>query len=634
MKDSSVDSSAKDEPPPAKKARFDMSQNQIKTIPNRLLEQAEQEQQQHKSLIIDPTQKGLATATSLLAKCIARNEMDRAEQLDDDENAVDPSRFMSSEVALYEHIVAFKSLAASASELYQYIADPKSGGKQSLNDEEHDLLEILCQLLLHPNPDIGTSVVSVLLEWMDPSLLEDDPTALRPMLRLAQRILKEATDALVESLDRLGPVALGEHDMKQTLASTESDNEDDEVGKGTEDIISLFENLMEIELLAATADAAEPSEPLIAPDINESATLHLCRQTRLFPWLLQQVDAVNQGTELSSLHGRAMELLANFAPREEIYTVVPDWSRLPLCSGNFIEDDDGAVQKGTSEKKCIDGIEVILMAVASFKKKQPSDEMELEFLENACIIMASALTYSAANVHAFLRCQGVELVIRCLKERVHAGGVALKWLDFGSGKDAIHTKACETIVDAGALKYLFPILMGRSMPRHALESTKKEKKEWLSSLETAVVRILYGLTRHLRDDSPHDVKTRLLAKFTDNEKCDRLVELCLLYSQKARVAEFKFFKSDVEDELEDEEAVQLAALDAKLEGGGELYHRLAAIIAFCCLGSRHCHERVLEQLHMHQNGMNLIVDALEEFCSVLDAGQQKEQLQRYLKGLL
>ena len=91
--------------------------------------------------------------------------------------------------------------------------------------------------------------------------------------------------------------------------------------------------------------------------------------------------------------------------------------------------------------------------------------------------------------------------------------------------------------------------------------------------------------------------------------------------------------SRLEDQVEEEETIQLAALDAKLKGGGEVFHRLGAIAAFLCVSSKRCHERILSQLQLQQSGISVVKAALEEFVSVLGPGAQKEQLQSYLSQI-
>ena len=425
-----------------------------------------------------------------------------------------------------------------------------------------------------------------------------------------------------------------------------------------------------------------------------SVAATLCRETAFVSWLFQQISAAADARDDDDdetkdptllLRNRSMELLAYLAPREEIYSIITDWSRIPAYRSTFAAttttaSDNNKVDKKTNQqqsKSTLDGIEILLQSVAAFRKRQPTSEAQVEFLENAAMVLASCLTYSPKAVKTFLEAQGIELVMRCLKERVYAGAVALKWLDFGSSSSSstdsddndhstVYRHACEELIQAGALKRIFPLFLGRHLPKYYQNAAttakqRKEKKEFHHATEETVVRILYALVRHLRDDSPHDAKERLLAKFvgvassssnnpaddnddnssSSNEKVNRLVELLLAYDQRARLAEYKFYRSDVEEELmataegggQDDAVIQLAALDAKLAAGGDVLHRLAAIAAFCCTGSKRCHEQILAQLHAQQSGIGLIREALEEFVSVLGESQQKQQLQRYLEEI-
>ena len=102
------------------------------------------------------------------------------------------------------------------------------------------------------------------------------------------------------------------------------------------------------------------------------------------------------------------------------------------------------------------------------------------------MVLSSILTFSPASVQAFVDAQGIELVIRCLKERVYAGGLTLKWLDF-AGSDIVYRHACEYLVEVGALKFIFPLFMNRNLPKlYNLSDTistkqKKMKSEYQTS---------------------------------------------------------------------------------------------------------------------------------------------------------
>ena len=299
------------------------------------------------------------------------------------------------------------------------------------------------------------------------------------------------------------------------------------------------------------------------------------------------------------------------------------------------------------------------------------DVDENEYLENLFDALSASLL-SEQNVDAFLGGQGVELMLRCLSERVNSGFGALKVLFFcmaGTGLSSSSLRsykaASQTFVEAGGLKLLFPIFMGRksSMPKPAkctdagnikllkkyaacMEEGKKPSKrakrvahanrDWFSKIEMHCIQILYSLTQHIDEESAQDSKARLLAKFieSDCEKCDRSVELCLKYDSKMRQAEYAYFKSDEAEDAEERGInVDLAALNAKLIGGGDLFHRISAILAFAAIGSKRCHEHILEQLRVNNSGIGLIKDSLREFANMLNEDSQKKQLNNYLSAI-
>lgn len=609
-----------------------------------LLAQAEQRQQQQQggSKFVALTVAGVKAVAAALKKAIETNALQRAKE-EDGEGCDTAALYMESEVALYEHIAVLKAFAADPATLYPVLL-------------EQNVLSDLVQLLLHDNVDIAVAVTAVLLEWLDADLMlppqqsdssvstekvDDDNAQKRrqALTQMAASLLQHdvsdgGAELLVDNLARM---------MLPTTSAEEDDDNNDEVGRGVADILSLLENLLEM-------DSLEPQQPpLLVTTRNGSTSVaaHFCKETALVPWIFQQLgDTCTENAKGGLYRDRAMELLAYLAPREDIYTYIQDWSRIPLYTSTFQSSGDYR----TKEKKdnaTVDGIEILLQCVATFRKRQPASDSEVEFLENSCMVLASVLTYSSAAVQSFLDAQGIELVMRCLKERVYAAGLALKWFDF-AGSELVYRRACEHLVQAGALKYIFPLFLGHNLPKYYSEATttkqKKAKNDFHQSVESTTVRILYALIRHLREDSPDDALERVLAKFVgnsneDNEKVNRLVDLLLAYDQRARLAEYKFFRSDVEETLlldqndsneSKESMIQFAALDSKLAAGGDIWHRLAVIAAFVCTGSKQCHRQVLERLHAKESGIGLVREALEEFVSVLDeTSDQKEQLQNY-----
>ena len=89
------------------------------------------------------------------------------------------------------------------------------------------------------------------------------------------------------------------------------------------------------------------------------------------------------------------------------------------------------------------------------------------------------------------------------------------------------------------------------------------------------------------------------------EKCDRLLELFLKSDEHMRLAEAKYVRSD-EAELADERGIdpELAAFHARLKGGGDMFYRLGAILAFAAVGSKKCHVCIMEQLQLKKSGIS------------------------------
>lgn len=560
-------------------------------------------------------------------KATVENELQRAQYPDD------PAQFMDSEVALYEHVHAWMAIAAEPDKFYPILWNSSDDGLNVTN--------LLNPLLQHVNTDVSRATINLLLEWFDPTLLvqskvdddnNDDDGAevvVQAVMKLASLVLEEGLFDLV--IANLGRFASEDADKDAAAAAATT------VGRGVWDILGLVENFMEMESMLATTTAPNVPRRTLQTNGTASFATYLVKETTILGWLLAAIDPQMKS---SPYRERALEVLVLLAPLEDIYNVLPDWTKIPPYTSVFVEDDDNDNKNKNKRNKApeaakLDGIEILLQTVAGFRKEQPSNSEDLDLLENAAMVMNSVLTYSKANTAAFVQAQGIELVVRCCKERVHAAGVALPWLDVGGTEDVVYRQACERMLQAKLLKYLMPFWMGRALPSSA-HKTAKAQKTYKHQIEQCTIRIVYALTRHLQPDSPEDAQQRLVAKFAvDPPKLERLVSYLISYDQKARAAEYKFYRSDVEESLgEDAQAIQLAALEAKLSAGGDLFHRLGAICAFLCTQSKQCHKLVLEYLQAKQAGMGLVRAAVEEFATILEADSpQRLQLEAYLEAL-
>jgi len=75
----------------------------------------------------------------------------------------------------------------------------------------------------------------------------------------------------------------------------------------------------------------------------------------------------------------------------------------------------------------------------------------------------------------------------------------------------------------------------------------------------------------------------------------------------------------------------MMAMNAKLEGGGDKFHRLGAIMAFVCGESKMCFGRMIEQLKMLQSGVTLVKQAISEFAALLEDQEERSRLSALLE---
>mmetsp|Transcript_11917 Transcript_11917/g.18280 ORF Transcript_11917/g.18280 Transcript_11917/m.18280 type:complete len:653 (-) Transcript_11917:161-2119(-) len=571
-----------------KRITIDEGKNEIKSIPARmtgqeLLEQVEQKNQKQ----VELSDRGIRAAHAQLRKWVEKNALERAE------HSENPEEYMESELALHQQLESYGGFATQPAVLL----------KIPVEEFQMPWLEVLA----HPNIDIVTTACRVIAEWMDE---DEDVESTEIRWEIGKRLVQTtATSPIVEL-------------MVSNLGRLQTNwQEDEENQQGIEDILTLLENLLELDV----------QQQLDGKQLLESSSfaIWLVKKTTVLSWLVQQ---------LPFQHGPSVQVLALLLQQADIYEEVKDWTQLPPYSSLLTEDNDEEEtkdKKKKAEKPNIDCMELLLQAMAVFRKTQPTTTYELEFLENVVLCLASLLTYSShrKTQEQFLEAQGMELVIRCLREKVHAGGIGLGLLETS------HRPACEHFIShLHGLKHIFPIFMQRSFPKPALLSSdktkqKKKKAHWMQKLEQHTIRILYHLAQHITADSPDDCLQRLVCKFLENdcEKLDRLIQLLLKYDHKARRAEYNYYRFQ---ESEDETENMYNALAAKLEGGGTHFQYCAVICAFCAFHSKAAHTHLLETLQLHQSGISLVKMGLEEILKQADKGcPQGRMWQDYLQQL-
>ena len=644
-----------------KRARFDASHNTTHVIPSRaakskqtqltgdeLLAEAELaiSESPYTTKLLEFSSRGILNASQSLNKTYQRNQLLRAQ------HTSEPEKFMMNELSLNDEIISFKSAAVNIG-LYSKLVDC-------------GVMDTLITLMNHENSDLVISVINVFVELFDPDLIvgkeggDDDNTTVEPAERARNMGI------LVNSFVDGGGIDLLSSNLGRFDESIEED------AKGVEDALTLIESLLDLDRSGVLQSAREGGKRGKEDDKETlSIVASICQQTSFLSWLFQRIDKSDDDSSheeiavatasapispaVLKLH--ASEVLSAILQHEDYSTQKcgGKLATLPKYTSAFDDEDSDAKPAAKSsdaneskkeEETALDGIEVLLLAIAAYRKSDPQIEVECEFLENVFDALAASLLRED-NVVDFVNAEGIELMLRCIRQKVHSGGGALKVLNFalsgsssanatGTNNTNAYKTACETFFHAGGLKLLCPLYMARKLaiPCPAVCSeggsalakkgaattnggkanvSKRAKraaharKKWLVEVEQNTINIMYALTRHITKDSKYDAHARLLVKFVeeDCEKCDRTIELCLKYDEKARIAEYQYFRSDDAEEAEQLGMdVELAALAAKLRGGGDIFHRSSAILAFACVGSKRCRGHIMDQLKLQGSGMS------------------------------
>ncbi|KAF7831176.1 beta-catenin-like protein 1 [Senna tora] len=332
--------------------------------------------------------------------------------------------------------------------------------------------------------------------------------------------------------------------------------------------------------MAAVYNTLATIENLI--EVKPAVAELVCEKTKLLKWLLGKIKV----REFDSNKQYASEILA------------------------ILLQNSTANQKKLGQ---MNGVDVMLQAVAMYKSKDPKSSDEEEMVENlfdclCCLLMPFE------NKERFVKAEGVELMIIIMKQKKLAYGSAIRALDFAMTK---YPPACERFVDVLGLKTAFAAFMG-------------------------------GILRGSR-------RERLLSKFVENEceKIDRLMELYIRYSDRVKAETERMNQIQLDDfEMDEDEKY-----NRKLESG--LYtlqarifriNHLASLFNFShIMGTSgvgmgndliwHPQMRARIELLLKQNrlGKNDIKDILQEYhdnIGDLDGPEEKERAQTKIQKFI
>ncbi|KAJ4481594.1 Catenin-beta-like protein [Lentinula edodes] len=363
-----------------------------------------------------------------------------------------------------------------------------------------ETIVLLVGLLSHENMDIVIDVVEVFHELTDEDVGEADGN-------------EEDSEGHAASLKLLIESLLENSIMDLLIGNLKRLNEDEESDRqGVFHILGFFENVI---------------------GFNPSLATDLVLKTNILVWLLQRI----QSKKHDENRGYAAELLS------------------------ILLQDNQANRLELGKK---DGIETLLKVASQYRRRDPVDAEELEFMENVFDSLCSALN-EPDNKTLFVEAEGPDLMVLLIKEKMECRSKSIKTLDYAMSGPA-GTLNCQAFIDALGLKTLFSAFMGKGTKKH------KSAALPLASEDTShILGIISSLFSNLPSDSPERI--RLLTKFVENnyDKVDKLLDIRdnSLSRLRAADAEIERQKKDVladgeEISPEDEDAWYILRLDGGL----------------------------------------------------------------------
>jgi beta-catenin-like protein 1 len=164
--------------------------------------------------------------------------------------------------------------------------------------------------------------------------------------------------------------------------------------------------------------------------------------------------------------------------------------------------------------------------VQKYRKEDPSNDEETEYVENLFDILCLALHNHTANQQRFAANDGIQLMLTMIRRNTYAKSAALKAIDYALQGCV---RNCDLFVDEGGLKTVFASYMHEP-------TTKKERADQTAH-EQHMLEILTQLFLHCVDVR----YLRLRRKFEEQEmvKTERTVELLVKYQARVEEAEAK-----------------------------------------------------------------------------------------------
>jgi len=281
------------------------------------------------------------------------------------------------------------------------------------------------------------------------------------------------------------------------------------------------------------------------------------------------------------------------------------------------------LQAGSDKVKALvgeaEGVSYLVKVLARYRKNDPDNADEVEFVENLWNSLCFALTRTMDNQVRFAKAEGLELMLNMIRKKKKAKYGAIRALDFALLKCGPN---CEKFVDKGGLKVLFAEYMTMG--------TKQKKKADARLVEEHVMSLICELFRHLSDVR----YLRLFRKFQEHDyvKVDRLVELHERYMTSLEQAEREFKKDKAERKAE-ADAEEL--YDFKIDAGLFTLQCIDFVMGFVATaGDPKLRERMVQLLHQQDSSLDVVKGVLQEYFDHMEDIQTNDSLKQVLEAII
>lgn len=291
-------------------------------------------------------------------------------------------------------------------------------------------------------------------------------------------------------------------------------------------------------------------------------------------------------------------------------------------------------ERAREEMVKLEGVDKLLRGIAAYRKRDPADSEEAEYVQNMFDCICSLMLLKTNQI-AFGSLQGLELMIRMMREKVFAATLALKLVDHSLRHCP---ENCQIFVEKLGLKVpgrsglLLKVLFAIFMKKGAKTKKQSEAKE----VEEHVTSIVQSLCRYCTGTPV----ARVLNKFVESnfEKLERLLEMHEEYHRSVQEADRErdqglAQKIDRELEVNEEEQLFLDRCDAGLF---TLQQVDLILVRLVNMGNRQATEEIGKLMDVKGVKLEEIKKIVLEYCTNLgqEAQEERGEVISYLRAML